>query len=485
MTSSPQKPHAVCVPFPAQGHINPMLQLAKLLYSQGFYVTFVNTEYNHRRLLKSRGDAFLDSLPSGFDFQSIPDGLGGEEEGDATQDIPSLWDSTSKNCLVPFRELVSKLNETDAGPPVSCIVSDGVMAFTLEVAKELGIPEALFWTPSGCGVLAYVNYHVLAEKGLVPLKDSSDGYLDTTIDFIPGLNKNMRLKDFPTFIRTTNPGDTIMFNFIEKEILKVRQASALLVNTFDPLEQEVVAALSAFSPNLLTIGPLNMLVHQVANNDILKNVNTNLWVEQSECVQWLDTKEHGSVLYVNFGSITVITPEQMTEFAWGLAMSKRPFLWVIRPDLVSRNSEGNLPVVPAEFVEETKDRGMLVRWCNQEQILKHPSIGGFLSHMGWNSTLESLSYGVPMICWPFFAEQQTNCFYACEEWGVGMEIDPEVKRDEVKKLVIEVIDGEKGKEMKKKATEWKLKAEEAIQPGGSSFRNVERLVEVLSKKKSS
>ncbi|CAN1150007.1 7-deoxyloganetin glucosyltransferase [Linum perenne] len=478
MAAEPRKAHAVCVPYPAQGHINPMLQLSKLLHSHGFHVTFVNTVYNHRRLLKSRGAAFFESLPSDFRFESIPDGLDDEDDvEDATQDIPSLCDSTSKNCVGPFRELVAKLSET--GPAVSCIVSDGSMAFTLEVAKEVGVPEALFWTPSGCGVLAYVNYHVLAERGMFPLKDSSymnNGYLDTTVDFIPGLKKNIRLKDLPSFIRTTDPND-IMFNFIKREIPKGRQASAVLVNTFDLLEQEVVEALSSFFPNLLTIGPLNLLLHQVSQNN-LKDISTNLWAEQSECVHWLDKKEPNSILYVNFGSITVMTPDQMTEFAWGLAMSKKPFLWVIRPDLVSKNSTGNNLSLPDEFVEETKDRGMLVGWCNQEQILKHPSIGGFLSHMGWNSTIESLTYGVPMICWPFFAEQQTNCFYACEEWGVGMEIDPEVKREEVEKLVKEVMGGEKGKDMKRKAMEWKMKAEEAIKPGGSSYRNVERLIEV-------
>ncbi|CAN0853394.1 7-deoxyloganetin glucosyltransferase [Linum grandiflorum] len=489
MTSpSPKKPHVVCVPFPAQGHINPMLHVAKILHFRGFHVTFVNTEYNHRRLLKSRGgkDTFFGSqLPSGFDFESIPDGLSdGGEDGDATQDIPSLCDSLSKNCVAPFRELVSKLRET--GPPVSCIVSDGVMAFTLEVAKELGIPDVLFWTPSACGVLAYVNYHLLAEKGMVPLKDSSylkNGYLNTKVDFVTGLNNNIRLKDFPTFIRITDTND-IMFNFFLKETSKIHEASAVIINTFDSLEHDVLTALSPLSPNLFTIGPLNLITHQViTENKQVDNISANLWAEQSEWAKWLDSREPNSVLYVSFGSLTVMTPDQLTEFAWGLAKSEKPFLWIIRPDLVSGNSKGADLSLPAEFVEETKDRGLLTGWCSQEQVLKHPSIGGFLSHMGWNSILESLSYGVPMICWSFFAEQQTNCFYACNEWGVGMEIDPEVKREEVERVVREVMGGEKGKEMKRKAMEWKSKMEEASKPGGSSFRNVERLVEMLLQKK--
>ncbi|KAJ4836381.1 hypothetical protein Tsubulata_024145 [Turnera subulata] len=96
-----------------------------------------------------------------------------------------------------------------------------------------------------------------------------------------------------------------------------------------------------------------------------------------------------------------MTPQQLAEFAWGLADSKHTFLWIARPDLVS----GDSAILPAEFLEETKERGLLASWCPQEQILKHPAIGGFLSHMGWNSMTESLCGGVPMLCWPFFAEQ--------------------------------------------------------------------------------
>ncbi|KAB1206859.1 UDP-glycosyltransferase 85A1 [Morella rubra] len=168
-----------------------------------------------------------------------------------------------------------------------------------------------------------------------------------------------------------------------------------------------------------------------------------------------------------------MTPQQLIEFAWGLANSEKPFLWIISwPDLVI----GYSAIVPPEFVSQTKDRGMLASWCPQEQILMHSSIGGFLTHSGWNSTLEAVCGEVPMICWPFFAEQQTNCRYCCIEWGIGMEIDNTVKRDEVEKLVREVMDGDKGKEMKKNVMEWKTKAEEAVKPGGSSYQNLDKLI---------
>lgn len=287
--------------------------------------------------------------------------------------------------------------------------------------------------------------------------------------------KNIRFRDLPSFVRTMDPND-MMFNYLLKEVERAYKASAIVLNTFDSLEQDVLDALSGMLlPPVYSIGPLHLLVDWI-RDDESEDINSNLWKEQTECIEWLNSKEPNSVVYVNYGSITVMTPEQLIEFAWGLANSQRQFLWIIRPDLVA----GETAILPPDFVSETKDRGMLASWCPQEQVLNHPSIGGFLSHMGWNSTLESLCCGVPMVCWPFFAEQQLNCRFACRNWGIGMEIDTNVKREEVEKLVRELLEGEKGMEMKTKAMEWKREAEEAIRPGGSSFQNLEKLVaEVL------
>ncbi|KAK4563988.1 hypothetical protein RGQ29_006187 [Quercus rubra] len=470
------EPHVVCVPIPLQGHINPMLQLAKLLHHKGFHVTFVNTEYNHKRLLRSRGPNSLDGLP-GFHFETIPDGLP-PSDADVSQDVPSLAESLPKTCLVPLCNLITKLNDTSSSnvPPVTCIVADGCMSFTLDAADKFGIPCVIFWTPSACSFMSLMHYRHFVERGLVPLKDASyltNGYLETIIDWIPGM-KNIRFKDIPSFVRTTDEND-IMFNFFIRETERVSRASAVILNTFDPFEKDVLDALSNMLPSLYTIGPLVSFVDQIKDNN-LESIGSNLWKEEPGCVEWLNSKEPNSVVYVNYGSITIMTPQQLIEFAWGLANSEKPFLWIIRPDLIG----GDSAIIPSEFVTETKDRGMLASWCPQEQILKHPSIGGFLTHSGWNSTLESVCCGVPMISWPFFADQQTNCRYCCVEWGIAMEIDNNVQRDEVEKLVRELIDGEKGKEIKKNVMEWKTKAEDSTKPSGSSYQNLDKLIaEVL------
>ncbi|WOH14066.1 hypothetical protein DCAR_0933582 [Daucus carota subsp. sativus] len=473
------KPHVLCIPFPAQGHITPMLKLAKLLHHKGFHISFVNTEFNHNRLIKSRGPDALHGLPD-FRFYTIPDGLP-PSNPDATQDIPTLCKYTPINCLPPLINLISKLNDSSVSgvPPVSCIVFDGVMTFTLKAAEHFSIPGVIFWTASACGLIAYMQYRELVERGYIPLKDKSyetNGYLDTKIDWAPGM-KDMKLKDFPSFVRTTDVDD-IMVNFFLTETAAIPKAQGLIINTFSTLEEDALKAISASQPNVYTIGPLHLIMNQI-RDDPLMSISSSLWKEEDSCLDWLDKKDPSSVVYVNFGSITVMTTKQLTEFAWGLANSKKHFLWIVRPDMIA----GDTAKVPPEFVTETRERGLLAGWCSQEKVLKHPAIGGFLTHSGWNSTIESIASGVPVICWPFFAEQQTNCKYSCAEWGIGLEIDDNVKRDEVEELVRQLMDGERGKELKNNAMEWKKKAEAAASPDGSASLNLERLVnEVLLQK---
>ncbi|KAL7262594.1 hypothetical protein ACSBR1_000873 [Camellia fascicularis] len=460
-THNPCPPHAVCIPYPAQGHINPMLKLAKLLHHKGFHITFISTEFNHRRLLKSQGHHSISGTPS-FRFETIPDGLP-PSELDATQDIPALCHSILHNFLNPFRVLLAKLN-----PPVTCVVSDVGMAFTVKVAEELGIPDVFFNTASASGFMGYMQYPNSWKMVLLHSK--------TLIDWIPGMN-GIRLKDLPSFIRTTEPSDS-MIDFILDVAHNAHKASAIIFNTFDALEHDVLEGLSTMLPPIYTLGPLQSLLNQIPQNH-LNTIGSSLWKEQHDCLPWLDSKEPNSVVYVNFGSITVMTSQQLIEFAWGLVNSKKTFLWVIRPDLVV----GDSAILPPDFVNETKERGLLASWCPQEQVLSHPSVGGFLTHCGCNSNLESICSGVPMLCWPLFAEQQTNCWLCCKEWGIGMEINSDVKREEVESLITELMDGgEKGKEMKRKVMEWKKLGEEATASSvGPSYLDFEKVVNCVLK----
>jgi len=282
-------------------------------------------------------------------------------------------------------------------------------------------------------------------------------------------------------MRTTDPND-VMLNFFIEETDKISSASAVVFNTFDELERDAINAISSSFklPSVYTIGPFPLLLNQTPHQH-LESLGSSLWKENTECLDWLESKEPGSVVYVNFGSITVMSADQLLEFAWGLANSKKPFLWIIRPDLVI----GGSVILSSEFVNETRDRSLIASWCPQEKVLNHPSVGGFLTHCGWNSTTESVCAGVPMLCWPFFADQPTNCRYMCHEWEIGIEVDSNAKREEVEKLVNELMAGEKGKKMRERTMELKKKAEEVTRPGGCSYINLDKVIkEVLLKQTS-
>ncbi|KAM0018515.1 putative 7-deoxyloganetin glucosyltransferase [Helianthus debilis subsp. tardiflorus] len=470
------KPHALFIPAPAQGHLNPMIKLAKILHSKGFLITFVNTEFTHRRLVKSQGLDALNSVPT-FRFEAIPDGLTPPENTEVTQNVYDICRSTQENCLQPFKSLIAKLSVTFS--PVTCIVSDLLMGFTLDAAKEVGIPEFIFSTGGAGALLCSEQFPILLDKGLMPLKDPSylvNGYLDTIVDSIQGM-EGIPLKYIPPFIRYINPGDEFMVEFTNAQIKKAKTASGIIFNTFDDLEHDVLDSLASIFPPCYGVGPLHLLENKIGDKS-LASIGSNLWIDEPECIKWLDTKPASSVVYVNFGSITVMTHQQLVEFCWGLANSKHSFLWIMRAGLV----DGESDALPLEFFQETSGRGMLAGWCPQEQVINHPSIGGFLTHSGWNSTVESISSGVPMICWPFFSDQFPNCWLSCTKWGVAMEIDSDVKRDEIERLVVELMAGEKGMVMRKNAMNWKNKAIVASSvPDGSAVIDLEKLINQLKK----
>ncbi|XP_062219423.1 7-deoxyloganetin glucosyltransferase-like [Phragmites australis] len=463
-----EKPHAVCLPFPAQGHITPMLKLAKILHSRGFHVTFVNTEYNHRRLVRTRGAGAVTGL-TGFSFATIPDGLPASD-ADATQDPASISYATKHNCPPHFKTLLAEL---DGAPAVTCVVADNLMSFSVDAARDLGVPCALFWTASACGYMGYRNFRPLIDRGIIPLKDEeqlTNGFMDTPVDWAPGMSKHMRLKDFPSFLRTTDRDD-VLLTFQLHEVERSQDAAAVILDTFDELEGPALDAMRAIIPAVYTIGPLASLAEQIVpRRGPLDAISSSLWREDHACLEWLDGKKPRSVVYVNYGSVTVMSSQELAEFAWGLADSGHDFLWIVRPDIVKGDAAAALP---PGFLEATRGRGILASWCAQEAVLRHEAVGLFLTHSGWNSTTESLSAGVPMLCWPFFAEQQTNCRYKCAEWGVAMEVGDDVRREAVEARIREAMGGEKGREMARRAAEWK---DAAARSTARSLANLDKLI---------
>ncbi|RCV39616.1 hypothetical protein SETIT_8G238300v2 [Setaria italica] len=469
--------HAVFFPFPAQGHVNAALHLAVLVHARGgVRVTFVHSDRNRRRLLRSQGPDALAGAP-GFSFASIPDSLPppSGEGGDTPQYMVALLSSLETSAGSHLKKLLD--DAAAAGAPATCVVSD--VDPVLRAAGEVGVPAVAFWTASASALMAFQQFQQLIDKGFVPLKDAaqlSNGYLDSTvIDWVPGMPADMRLRDFPSFIRTTDPDDAMLRHALGLMDCVRTAASAVVLNTFDELDGEVVEAMSAFLPPIYAVGPVPLIAQQVVvAGGGAPPPAASLTKEDDGCLAWLGTKRPRSVVYTNFGSIAVLTTQQIEEFAWGLANSGYDFLMVIRDDQANGAFGGG---ITPEFVEETKGRCYVTRWCPQAAVLQHEAVGAFLTHCGWNSMLESICSGVPMLCWPFGADQQTNCRFACTEWRVGVEVGGDVKRAEVEALVRDVMGGgEKGMELRRRAAEWKERAAAASEPGGSSWVNLDRLV---------
>jgi hypothetical protein len=299
----------------------------------------------------------------------------------------------------------------------------------------------------------------------------TNGYLDTPIDWIAGM-PTVRLGDISGFVRTLDP-QCFRLRVEEEEANSCARAQGLILNTFEELESDVLDALREEIPRVYTIGPLAAAVRRRVVDDN-SAPGLSLWEEDAACVAWLDAQAAGSVLYVSFGSLAVLSLDQLAEFAWGLAASGVPFLWVVRPGLVA--GDRGADALPEEFLAETKGRCFVAEWCAQERVLRHRAVGCFLTHNGWNSTCEGLAAGVPMVCWPVYADQFTNCKYACKVWGVGRRLDAEVRRDQVAAHVNEAMESE---EVRRSAARWKEEAETAARAGGSSHENLLSMVKAL------
>ncbi|KAM0885436.1 hypothetical protein ACQ4PT_030341 [Festuca glaucescens] len=229
----------------------------------------------------------------------------------------------------------------------------------------------------------------------------------------------------------------------------VAASKAIVINTFHGIEKDVLDALAAILPPIYTVGPLSTIIASLpARGGGDSTYATSLLEDDKECMVWLEGKEARSVVYVSYGSHAATSADKIKDFASGLARCGSPYLWVLRPDMAAN-------------VEVGQD-GLVVPWCAQKVVLAHPSVGLFVTHCGWNSILESVLAGVPMLGWPMISEQTTNCRQVSTAWNIGAELPHEAGSDEIAALVREM---------------WKRLAEDASKEGGSSYVNLDKFVE--------
>ncbi|XVF08195.1 hypothetical protein REPUB_Repub06bG0205300 [Reevesia pubescens] len=467
-----QAPHVVCLPFPVQGNLKPMLKLAELLSYADFQVTFINTEYVQDRLLPSIDiQAFQSRFPK-FQFLSIPDGLPPNHPR-SIKHILDVFLSTRAVTKPALLELLISLSHKAAAQPPTCIIADGIMSSSaIDAAEEFGIPVLAFRTYSACCTWTYFHLLKLIEEGEVPLQDKD---MDKLVTCIPGLENVLRHRDLPGICRVETADEPIL-EFYISQTSAVKRAFGLILNTFDELERPMISKLSSMFSKIYTIGPLHGLSNVRIKDDPspLASKKGIQWQEDKSCITWLDSQPSKSVVFVSFGSMIEFTHDQMLEFWHGLVNSGKPFLWVIRSNSIIGEDDPRKALM--ELEDRTKGMGLIVGWTPQEEVLAHPAIGGFLTHSGWNSTLESIYAGIPMICWPAIADQQVNSRCVSDVWRVGFDMKDSCERSIVEKMVRDLME-DKRKEIMKSMNEIAKQAQESVKEGGSSYHNLEKLIE--------
>ncbi|RVX06883.1 UDP-glycosyltransferase 83A1 [Vitis vinifera] len=420
----------------------------------GFKITFVNTEFNHKRVTNALTKK--DDVGDHIHLVSIPDGL---EAWEDRNDLGKLTEVGFRIMPKKLEELIEEINGSD-DDNITCVIADESMGWALEVAEKMGIQRAVFWPASATLLALFFSVQKLIDDGIIdnngtPTKHQMIKLSET----MPAMNTAQFLWACIGDLSTQK----IVFDVILRNNKALLLAEWVICNSSYDLEPGTFT----LAPEILPIGPL------LASSRLGKSAGY-FWPEDSTCLQWLDQQPPCSVIYVAFGSFTVFDKTQFQELALGLELSNRPFLWVVRPDITS----GTNDAYPEGFQERVSSQGLMVGWAPQQIVLSHPSIACFLSHCGWNSTMEGVSNGVPFLCWPYFADQFLNKTYICDIWKVGLGFDPAengiIMREEIRNKM-ELLFGES--EFKARALNLKEMAMNGVQEGGCSSKNFKNFIE--------
>ncbi|KAI3678243.1 hypothetical protein L6452_37528 [Arctium lappa] len=434
-------PMVVLTASPFHGHMAPTLQLATALQAKGFSIAIAHSKLNPPH----------PSNHPGFIFLPLSDNVSAIDDSSSfTRFIHDL----NANCQPSFREHLTRLmSEENRGDKSIVVIYDYLMFFAGGVAIDLNLTSIIFRSSSAAYFPAFLARRQLHQQGQFLQQEF------VMQDVVPGLHP-LRYKDLPFSKSPIEDWHQLVAIFS-----KQRNPSAVIWNTVKFLEHEALSKIHEhYQVPVFAVGPLHK---------ITPSPPTNFLEEDTGCITWLDKQAPKSVIYVSFGSLVTLDAKVLTEMAWGLAKSNQPFLWAVRPGSV-RDSEWT-EFLPEAFREETRGRSLIVKWAPQKKVLAHSAVGGFWSHCGWNSTLESISEGVPLICQPFNVDQGVNARYTSYVWKIGVELEV-LERGEMEKMIRRVMVDEEGEEMRVKVGEMKEMVKNAVQNGGCSHDSLEGLV---------
>ncbi|KAL4567205.1 hypothetical protein LXL04_022781 [Taraxacum kok-saghyz] len=469
MEQSQKTHHIAILPSPGMGHLIPMAEFAKrLVKHHPISVTIIipTTGSPPKAQL-----SVLESLPenihhlflSSVNMDRLPKGARPEIV------ISFIMQASLSSLRDALTSLKSRNN-------LVALVFDMFGHDSMEVAKEFNLFKFLFFPMSAMALSFTFMLPKLDEETSCEYKDLPDPVK------VPGsVSFSGRDLMAPVQIRT----DEVYKGYL---LLSKRLTllDGVMVNSFEELEQETFRVLCTGAANQTPIYPIGPLIQ--AGPDPTNGSDPD------DCIKWLDNQPDGSVVLVSFGSGGTLSLDQIHELALGLEMSGHKFLWIVRsPDKVSNASffSGSSKTDPLGFLPEgfrsrTIKQGLIVpSWAPQIEILSHKATGGFLTHCGWNSTLESVVHGVPMIAWPLYAEQHMNAKIMTEALCLALRAETDengmVRKEVIEKAVKELMEGHEGKKISKRVKELKGAANKALNNGGSSMESVCTFAEQLMK----
>ncbi|CAI8584711.1 unnamed protein product [Vicia faba] len=448
-----------------QGHVNPMLNFAKHLVIKGVHVTIATTEEGRARMLKNADQNLSDS---GIRLEFFSDGLSIDfDRSDTKTVINTIREKGPKN----LSNLIDRLSKNQT---FSCVIVNPFVPWAVDVVAEYQIPCALLWIQASACYSIYYRY--FKNTDVFPKLEDPNEKVQ-----LPGL-PTLEVRDLPSMILPSSP---VQFKEVMSDFIKaLDKVKWVLGASFFEIEEEIVKSLDSLSP-IYNIGPL--VPPSLLGEKETSNVSADMWNAEDSCIEWLNTKPNSSVIYISFGSLVVLSKNQMSNLATVLKNSNNNFLWVVKPaNNGGYASEDPAYELPKEFLEETEGRGLIVKWCAQTKVLQHPAVACFISHCGWSSLLETLITGVPVIGYPSWTDQPTNAMLVEKVFKNGVRIkvgeDGVGSVEEIERCVFEVVDGPNAAEFKKRALEIKEAAKKALQEGGSSSANVNKFIGELKVK---